>query len=137
MTERILNKIENYTYAITVKKELEEQLARITYKCTPTYGNVGGGATGFKTSKVETNVIHKDEIQRKINRKDAEIKEIENLINGSGLTEQEKEVLWCVAREEHLSSYARYYKIYLSNVYKIRDRALKKIAAALKPQNVL
>lgn len=54
------------------------------------------------------------------------------LIEESGLTEQEKQVLWCMAYNIRLARYAKENDIKISKVYKIRDRALRKIIKSQK-----
>ena len=128
MTDKdILNKIQSYNYIKATKEELEEQLQSIVYKSTQSYGELGGMAGG-SSSKVERHAMRKMELEDKISKAEAQLREIEGFISHKSLNQTEQEVLRCIADCEHLISYARYNKMCLSNVYKVRDRALKKIA---------
>lgn len=135
MTEQeILSKIKSYQYIAATKRELDDQLESVVYKITATYGDAAGGAAGGFSSKVERVAIKREKMLAKIRRKELEIREIKKLIECSGLNEQEQEILWTVARAGNLRRYARDNALCKSYVYKIRDKAVKKIAARL--QNV-
>lgn len=135
MTEKeILSKIQSYNYYIAVKTELEGQLESLVSKITTEYGEMAGGGSGTFDSKVEKLAINRTRLESKIKTLDCEICEIKRLIEKSGLDEMEQDILWQVAKSERLISYSRRNNVSKSYVYKIRDRALKKIAS--KTQNV-
>ena len=83
-------------------------------------------------SKVEKKGIQFYELNRKLAKTRREIALIRNYINNSGLSDQEKRVIWVVAKNESLLQYARENGIQPSNIYKIRDRALKKMSETKK-----
>lgn len=134
MTEKeILEKIQNYNYYVAVKTELEGQLESLVSKITAEYGETAGGCGTFD-SKVEKLAIKRERVESKIKALDYSMQVVKDLIENSGLEQTEKDVMWQVAKCESLISYARNQKLYKSYVYKIKDRALKKIS--LKLQNV-
>ena len=135
MTEQeILSTIKNYQYIDATRRELEEQLETIVYKVTATYGDAAGGTSSGFSSKVERVAINREKLLAKIRRKELELRRIKRLIESSGLDATEQAVLWTVAKCGNLRRYARDNKLCKSYVYKIRDRAVKKIASKL--QNV-
>ena len=124
----VVNTIRRWQFIEATKRELEEQLESIVYKTTATYGDTAGGGGGF-TSKVEDIAIKRQKLIRKIRVIELEQKLIIKMIQCSGLTDIEKSVLWEVAKCGNLRRFAQVNKICKSNVYKIRDRAIKKVAA--------
>lgn len=131
----VLQIIENYGYYSARLKDIEEQLQSIVEKVTPTYGNDTTVPSGFN-SKVENNALKRYELHRKELTYKKKMAEAKRLIECSGLDEREKGVMWWLARYGKLAAYARREHIGKDNVYKIRDRAIVKIIAANKPQNV-
>ena len=83
-------------------------------------------------SKTENKGIQFYTLKEKVAEMQQEIAQITDFINNSGLTEQEKQIMWLVANNQSLSKYARENEIQPSNVYKIRDRALRKIGKTQK-----
>lgn len=128
MTENeIKRKIKSYRFVEATKNELQQQLEELTYKTTNTNNEEVPAMTNAVHSKVEKYVITKVEKEKKKNEKQKELDEIWDMIHRSGLNEDEVNVMWCIAQGESLASYARRSRIYKSNVYKIRNRALRKI----------
>lgn len=78
-------------------------------------------------SKVENKGIYFYNINKKLQEARQEMAQIKRYIEDSGLTDQEKEVLWMIAERKKLLSYAKEKGITPSYIYKIRDRALKKV----------
>ena len=129
MTENeVVKVIKRWQFIEATKRELEEQLESIAYKTTATYGDTAGGGGGF-TSKVEDIAIKRQKLMQKIRMKEVEKKKIKSLIECSGLSDIEQAVLWEVAKCGNLRRFAQCNKICKSNIYKIRDRAIKKVAA--------
>lgn len=130
MTEaekEVLSKITNYNYYKAVKEELEGQLESIVCNITASYGDLAG-CSGKTTNKVEKMAIKRDNLKEKIQALEAKLEEIKSMIDKSGLDPTEKEVLWWAANNGKLAAYARRERIGKDNVYKIRDRAITKIA---------
>lgn len=138
MSEKeVIQKIQNYSYYKARLKEVQEQLASMAYKVTATYGNLAAATSNSFTSKVETYGNRKYELHKKEAAIKASIAEIERLINCSGLDSKESELMWWLANNGKLQAYARREHIGKFNVYKIRDRALRKIITANEPQSVV
>lgn len=78
-------------------------------------------------SKVEKKGIEFYTIRKKLAYTRREIAQITKYIEESGLTEEEKSVLWLVAKRRRLLPYAKEKGITPSYIYKIRDRAIKKV----------
>lgn len=131
----IIKDISRYTYHKNRYDEITEQLAALTYKTTATYGNLAPAMSNTFNSKVETMALRQAELKSEQAKYKRIIDHITNMIEHSGLNEHEKGVLWCIANCERLQGYARYHRIQQSNVYKIRDRAIRKIEKRLKTQN--
>ena len=132
----LIEKIQNYSYYKARLKEVQEQLESMAYKVTATYGNLAAAASNSFTSKVETYGNKKYELHKKEAAIKANIAEIERYINCSGLDSKESALMWWIANNGRLAAYARREHIGKDNVYKIRDRAVKKIIAAHTPQNL-
>ena len=133
--EEVMQIIQEYPYYAARLQEVQERLFAMCYKVTPTYGQTAS-ATGGNVSKVETYALKQCELKDKEEEYQQKIAYIQKLINESGLNEAEKGVMWWSAKYGRLSAYARREHIGRYNVYKIRDRAIEKIIAADKPQNV-
>lgn len=133
----ILTYIGKYTYNKNRYDEITEQLEELTYRVTPTYGNLAPAMSNSFTSKVETMGIRQAELKSEQAKHKKVVDRITDMIERSGLNEHEKGVLWCIANCEKLQGYARYHRIQQSNVYKIRDRAVRKIDKRLNTHNVV
>lgn len=138
MTKKdILEILQNYNYYNARLADIQEQIESMCFKVTATYGNLAPSVSGYPTNKVEK---YGDKVYM-LSKKEETIKRkidiITKLIENSGLDEQEKGVIWWVAKNGKLQAYARRERIGKDNVYKIRDRALNKIIAANKTRNVV
>lgn len=135
--QAVLDKITEYSYNKARLAELKEQLDSINYKTTATYGNLAPTmGSGFNNSKVEDMGNRRYEIERAMQPYKRKIAEVRRMIESSGLTDVEKGVMWWLARTRNLQAYARRERIGKDNIYKIRDRAVNKIIAALNTHNV-
>ena len=132
----VIGKIQCYTYYKARLAEVEEQLQSICIKLTPTYGNLAPTTGGTFNSKVENIGNRRHDLTQKIRAYKREVLKVQQLIENSGLDEREKGLMWWIANNGRLAAYARRERIGKDNVYKIRDRAVKKIIAAHTPQNV-
>lgn len=127
--QQIEKTIKSYTYHIHILEELKMQLASIVPKTTSNVDAAPASSNGFR-SKVEAMSIKRIELKAKIQNSEKTIARITKMIECSGLTDVEKGALWCIANNERLVQYARRNRIKQSQIYKIRDRALKKVAKA-------
>ena len=134
--QELLDLLQNYNYYIARIKELNEDLCKMTYKVTPTYGNLAAGTCSGNDSKVEKFSVRSCELQKKKQKAEQYINYITFLIDKSGLSERERAVMWWIAKNGNLQAYARRENIKKDNIYKIRDRAINKIISK-KPQNVV
>lgn len=133
--EKVLSTIQGYAYYAALLAEINERLESISYKTTATYGNLAPSAGGGLTSdKVADMGNRRHELTLQKERYKAKLAEVRHMIGHSGLTKQERGVMWWIARCGQLAAYARRENIGKDNVYKIRDRAVNKIIAAQKPQ---
>ena len=132
----VLQKIQGYFYNKLTLQELQEQKEHVTYKITPTYGNVSGAAGGGFSSKVERMGNKTFEIDQRIKKIRIKMALIETWIDYSDLTAREKRLMYWIANNGKLQVFARKEHIGKDNVYKIRDRALKKIIAHHITHNV-
>lgn len=133
----VIQIIQGYSYYSAMLAEVREQLKGISYKTTPNYGNTAAGTSGGNKSKVEQYSIKSYELHKLEAYHEKKVKEVKRLIEKSGLSEREKDVMWWLAKYGKLAAYARREGIGKDNVYKIRDRAISKIIAACITQNVV
>lgn len=124
----LLERLKNYELAANDVRQLETRLKEIGYKVSATYGLNGGGGSGKTASKIESLILQRDELEREIQEERRILLSIKDAVNHAGLTARERELVICTVRGESLSSYARSRNIYKSSVYKIRDKALEKMA---------
>lgn len=134
--KELLEYIQGYSYSKARLEETKKKLESITPKITPTYGMIGGRASGINR-KVENMGNRRVELELKAAEHQNKIDNIYRLIECSGLDQREKPLMWWVARNGKLQAYARRERIGRDNVYKIRDRAVKKMLAYNKTQNVV
>lgn len=134
--QEVLRKLSNFSYNRARLREIQEQLNSITYKVTPTYGNLSGtSGGGFGGSKVESMGNRRHDLKQAARGYSCKVAEVYRMIERSGLEEKEKALMWWIANNGKLQAFARREKIGKDNVYKIRDRAIKKIIAACMPHN--
>lgn len=135
--EKVIEIIQDYAYNNNRLLEIQERIDSICPKTTATYGNLAPSSGGGFSSKVENVGDRRVELERSAVEYKRKVAEIKRLINRSGLTEQEKALMWWIANNGKLQAYARRERIGKDNVYKIRDRAVDKIIKThYKPHNV-
>ena len=134
--QAVIDKIQCYTYYKARLEEAKKRLESICIKTTATYGNLAPSSGGAVSKPVENVGNRRHEIKQTIAIYNREVVRIYCMIEKSGLDEREKGVMWWIAKNGRLAAYARRERIGKDNVYKIRDRAVKKIIAAITPQNV-
>jgi len=128
--DRLIEKLQNYNYYIARLEEVQERIESICTKLTATYGNLAGGSSNTFKSKVEDEGNKKHDLKARAESYKKRIAGIEKLIDHSGLTEREKELMWWIAKNGKISVYASINQVGKWNLYKIRDRAVEKIIAA-------
>lgn len=135
--KELISKITGYSYNMARLEEINEQLQSICIKITATYGNLAAASGGGFRSKVEDIGNRRYELKVKRAVYERKVLEVRRLIDDSGLDDREKGLMWWIANNGKLQAYARREHIGKDNVYKIRDRAVKKIIAANITQNVV
>ena len=108
-------------------EEKEEKLRSKEYRITSrvSYDKVSGGTT--TVSRVETFALDLVSLEHEINFLKNKLLNYMELMHRAGLTEEEMKVLIELSGSKRLSRIARDNNIYLSRVYKIRDRGLNKL----------
>lgn len=129
LEQAVIDKIKSYTYNMTRFLENQEKLKSICCKTTSTYGNVAASSRKSCKSMVEQTGNKLYELHNKEKMYKEKLIEVENMIEKSGLCETEKALMWWIARTGNIQAFARRNHIGKDNVYKIRDRAVKKILA--------
>lgn len=135
--KEVLDKLQSYAYHRARLREARAQYISITYKTTPTYGNLAGASGGNNSSKVEDMGNRRIDLETKIKNHNAKVEEVRRMIQKSGLDDREKRLLWWLANNGKLQVFARREHIGKDNVYKMRDRAIDKVIAAEKTRNVV
>lgn len=129
--KQLLGQLKSYILILDDIEKLKEDLARAGYTMTANYSFNGGGFGGFGGSKVETLGVRRLDLERQLKRKVSIIEQIDDARENAGLSEREWVLIEHTIHGGSLSSYARKKNIYKSHVYKIRDRAVKKMAIYL------
>lgn len=134
--KNLLRLIKNYRYYQVRLEETDEELKSKTYKITPSYGSTGGGGGGKNThSKVESFVEKAVKLKRAAEDYRRKIERVEAALNCPELTVMERRTLYWIASGERLAGLAERDGIYISRIYKIRDKALRKALRGRKTQN--
>ena len=111
--------------------DLRERSQAHCYSITPSYSYAGGCATGGVSSKVERYYLVQAQIEEELREVEDKILITSAAVAKARLTSKEKSLIENIMNGHSLSSFAKEKKIYKSNVYKIRDRAISKIFNAL------
>lgn len=117
----------DWKYHISHAKKLDETLESVTFQLTVVYQETKS-FTGNASSAVERFVLKKQKIENELSRLLDLIQLYITAINHCGLTTSEKDVIKCIMERRKLIAYAEEKGIYWSYVYKIKDRAIRKIA---------
>lgn len=133
----VMQVIESYNYNLARLREIEGRIESITPKVTATYGNIAGGRGSGVSNPVEKQGVRISDLKRKAHKYRVEVHKVVHMLERSGLSKVEKELMWWIARNGKLQAFARREHIGKDNVYKIRDRAVNKIIAANDSQNVV
>lgn len=108
-------------------EEKEEKLKSKEYRITSrvSYDKVSGGMTSV--SKVESYALELISLEHEINLLKNKLLDHTELMYRAGLTEEEMIVLIELGSSKRLSRIAKDHNIYVSHVYKIRDKGLNKL----------
>lgn len=113
-------------YLQELKTSLENQLQEQEYKETSSLSQAPARGNGFN-SKVENYAINNLEKTDKLREVNKQLAVIEKYLSSEALDETERRVLECVANNYSLKDFAKRNNLYISYIYKIRDRACYKI----------
>lgn len=108
--------------------DLRERQKAHCYTITPSYNPVGGCTLGgIETSKVERYYLVQAKIEEEIRDLEDKIVRTSSALAKARLTAREKMLIESIMDGRSLSGFAREKNIYISNVYKMRDKAINKI----------
>lgn len=127
--ERLLYEtLRDFIFLEKESKEIRSRLASRSYKITASFSLTGGiGGNGF-TSKVENAAIRELQLLEELATIENARAKVFKALRDAPLTETERGLAECMMAGQSLSSYARTHGLYISHVYKIRDKMLKKMA---------
>lgn len=107
-------------------KTLREKVKMMSCSITACYGMNAGGSSGF-SSKIERYLLEKETIEKEIKSIEKNIKSAIRAFNKADLSPIEKKIIQHIMKGGSLATFAKDNDIYISNVYKIRDRSIAKI----------
>lgn len=113
-------------------KELEFRLSECSYKLTTSYSLTGGSGSGCHASKLEDYALREMELLDELQALKARERIVKNAVQNGGLNSTERKLAECLMDGYTLAAFARRNGFYKSSVYKIRDKALKKVALYIK-----
>lgn len=123
----LLRLIKRYNFNQVRLAETEERLESRNYKITPSYSGMGGGSGGKDShSKVEDYAVKTLKLKQAAAEYRRQIKKAEAALNCPELSVLERRLLHWIAAGERPAGFAEREGIYISRVYKIRDKALRK-----------
>lgn len=125
--KKLINIYSNWSFYIKKLDDLKEKVKSTGYSLTACYGD-SPSCSSIVSSKIERYCIEKDSIEKEIYSIVVMVQEAINAFKKAELTELERRLIRHIMNGYNLSSFAREEKIYISNVYKIRNRAIAKIA---------
>lgn len=132
--KNLLRMLQNYRYDKERLKEAVERLEGMSYKVTPSYSSTGGSG-GRPGSKVEDYTEKAEKLRRAIRTYRQNTGMVDRALESTELDRMERRVLEWIACGGRLSSLAEAEGIYISRIYKIRDKALRKALRHLETQN--
>lgn len=110
----------------------EERLMSKTYRITPSYSSVGGGGGNGSKSRVENHAEKVIKLKREIAEYREQVEIVRAALQCPELSGIEWRTLNWIANGGKPASLAELEGIYISRIYKIRDKALRKALRALK-----
>lgn len=127
MTEKELLEILNSFSKMHERiSELEEKIMSKSYRVTSVFGETSGGGGFSSYNKTEAYVFDKMALEEELERYKKNMDSVSSLLKSDKLTEEEHNLLEWITLGGELTKYADNNGIYRSNVYKKRDRLLKK-----------
>lgn len=128
ITKRELkNILRDWQFLLQRMEELREKSKAHCYSITPSYSCTGGGACGVVSSKVERYYLVQARIEEELRELEDKILHTSTAIAKARLSNKEKTVIESMMIGRSIASFAKENNIYISNAYKIRDRAVGKI----------
>lgn len=132
LAERNLyEELKDFRYTQNRLADLSERLAESTYRITPAYSLTPGGGGEF-ASKVENAALKQLRILEEIDRLHKAETDILDALHNAQLTQREKGLAESIMCGYSLAEYARTRGLYISNVYKVRDKTLQKMVFYLQ-----
>lgn len=126
LEKEVLLFLTEWSYHIQRVRKLEEMFATAKVNMTVEYReSASSGRSG--SSMVEELVMKKARIEGELQTLVTKMKQYIQAVNKCGLTQVERDIIVKVTKSESLLRYACDHDIYPSYVYKIRNRAVKKI----------
>ena len=125
----------NYSFNEQQLRKKEERLKSKTYKITPSYSSTGGGGGNGTKSKVEDYTEKVLKLKREIAYYRRKVDTVKAALECPELSNLERRTLRWIADGGHLKTFAELEGIYISRIYKMRDKALKKALRSLKTTN--
>jgi len=123
----LLEQLKNYHLLQSDMERLEHRIRTMGYKMTANYGPMCGSG-GFGGSKVESHSLRLTDTKQELESKRKIVEMLQDAIDHSGLNKRERNLVIATVNGFSLSAYARRENIYRSYVYKLRDRAIRKMA---------
>lgn len=124
--------IQNYRRNKQRLAEKEERLKSKTYKITPSYSSTGGGGGNGTKSKVEDYAEKVLKLKREIADYKRKVDTVRKALQCPELSYMERRTLRWIADGGRPADLAERDGIYISRIYKIRDKALKKALRSLE-----
>jgi hypothetical protein len=129
----LLRLFQNYTFNEQRLQEAEERLRSKTYRITPSYSSTGGSGGGNNSrSRVENHAEKVLKLKREIEDYRRKIDIVRTALQCPELSGLEWRTLNWIANGGQLASFAEVEEIYISRIYKIRDKALRKALRSLE-----
>ena len=133
--KELLRLLQSHRYNKARLEETTERLLSSSHKITPSYSNTGGGGSGGRYSKVESFAEKTEKLKAAIREYRRDVQAVETALACPELSKRELKVLNWIADGWRLSTLAMAEYVYISQIYKIRDRALKKASRHLETRN--
>lgn len=128
---KLYEALKDFRYTQNRIAELSERLAESTYRITPAYSLTPGGGGEF-TSKVENAALRQLRILDELDELHKTESDILEALHNAPLTRRERGLAESVMCGYSLAEYARTRGLYISNVYKVRDKTLQKMVFYLQ-----
>lgn len=128
---RLYETIKDFVYIRNRIADIRLRLAECSYKVTTSYSLTGGCSGGF-TSKVENAAIKELRLRGELEALMKEEADVTDALRNGGLTRREYGLVEGMMCGYSLAEYGRMNGLYISHVYKIRDKALRKMAVYLQ-----